>query len=115
MAGNKFDTQFAIHKPKFYSLTFKDLYDEERTHEQLDPTNCPPREIDVRVYLTLFPGRFDNLTDFIEETSTASSPYPRDISGNPGSVWLFVEDSIYGACSWMHVLQQNAKNQKPQK
>lgn len=31
MAGNKFDTQFAIHKPKFYSLIFKDLYDEERT------------------------------------------------------------------------------------
>ena len=31
MAGNKFDTQFAIHKPKFYNLTFKDLYDEKRT------------------------------------------------------------------------------------
>ena len=31
MAGNKFNTQFAIHKPKFYSLTFKDLYNEERT------------------------------------------------------------------------------------
>ena len=31
MAGNKFDTQFAIHKPKSYSLTFKDLYNEERT------------------------------------------------------------------------------------
>lgn len=31
MAGNKFDTQFAIHKPKLYSLTFKDLYNEERT------------------------------------------------------------------------------------
>jgi hypothetical protein len=31
MAGNKFNTQFAIHKPAFYSLTFKDLYDEERT------------------------------------------------------------------------------------
>ena len=31
MAGNKFDTQFAIHKPKFYNLTFKDLYNEERT------------------------------------------------------------------------------------
>ena len=30
MAGNKFNTQFAIHKPKFYTLTFKDLYDEER-------------------------------------------------------------------------------------
>jgi len=31
MAGNKFDTQFAIHKPKFYQLTFKDLYDKECT------------------------------------------------------------------------------------
>jgi len=31
MAGKKCHTQFAIHKPKFYSLTFKDLYDEERT------------------------------------------------------------------------------------
>jgi len=31
MAGNKFNTQFAIHKPKFYQLKFKDLYDEERT------------------------------------------------------------------------------------
>ena len=31
MAGNKSTTKFAIHKPKFYSLTFKDLYDEERT------------------------------------------------------------------------------------
>ena len=31
MAGNKFDTQFAIHKPKSYSLTFKDLYNEECT------------------------------------------------------------------------------------
>lgn len=31
MAGNKFDTQFAIHKPKSYSLTFKNLYNEECT------------------------------------------------------------------------------------
>ena len=31
MAGNKHNTQFAIHKPKFYSLTFKDLYDKEQT------------------------------------------------------------------------------------
>ena len=31
MAGNKFNTQFAIHKPKFYNLTFKDLYDKECT------------------------------------------------------------------------------------
>lgn len=30
MAGNKHNTAFAIHKPKFYSLTFKDLYNEER-------------------------------------------------------------------------------------
>lgn len=30
MAGNKFDTQFAIRKPTIYTLTFKDLYDEER-------------------------------------------------------------------------------------
>lgn len=31
MAGNKFDTQFAIHKPTSYNLTFKDLYNEDRT------------------------------------------------------------------------------------
>ena len=31
MAGNKFNTQFAIHKPKFYKLVYQDLYDEERT------------------------------------------------------------------------------------
>ena len=31
MAGNKFDTQFAIQKPKFYNVTFKDLYDKECT------------------------------------------------------------------------------------
>ena len=31
MAGNKFNTQFAIHKPKFYELKYKDMYDEERT------------------------------------------------------------------------------------
>lgn len=24
MAGNKFNTEFAIHKPKFYQLEFKD-------------------------------------------------------------------------------------------
>ena len=30
MAGNKFNTQFAIHKPKFYKLVYQDLYDEER-------------------------------------------------------------------------------------
>lgn len=31
MAGNKFNTQFAIHKPKFYKLVYQDLYDEERS------------------------------------------------------------------------------------
>jgi hypothetical protein len=31
MAGNKYNTPFAIHKPKFYKLTYQDLYDEERT------------------------------------------------------------------------------------
>ena len=39
MAGNKFDTQFAIHKPKFYNLTFKDLYNEERT------MTCTPSQV----------------------------------------------------------------------
>ena len=28
MASNKFDTQFAIHKPKFYQISFKDQNDE---------------------------------------------------------------------------------------
>ena len=28
MAGNKYDTPFAIHKPKFYRLEFEDLYGE---------------------------------------------------------------------------------------
>jgi hypothetical protein len=27
MAGNKYDTPFAIHKPKFYQLSFKDQHD----------------------------------------------------------------------------------------
>lgn len=31
MAGNKFDTQFAIHKPSFYELKFTDLYGNEAT------------------------------------------------------------------------------------
>ena len=31
MAGNKYDTPFAIHKPKFYRLEFKDLYGEIQT------------------------------------------------------------------------------------
>ena len=31
MAGNKYNTPFAIHKPKFYKLTYQDLYDEEST------------------------------------------------------------------------------------
>lgn len=26
MAGNKFNTQFALHKPKFYKLQFEDQY-----------------------------------------------------------------------------------------
>lgn len=26
MAGNKFNTQFAIHRPKFYELAYKDQY-----------------------------------------------------------------------------------------
>ena len=38
MAGNKFDTQFAVHKPKFYQLKFKDLYDEERNKSTI--MNC---------------------------------------------------------------------------
>mgnify|MGYP003120455113 FL=1 len=28
MAGNKYNTPFAIHKPKFYRLEFEDLYGE---------------------------------------------------------------------------------------
>ena len=31
MAGNKFNTQFAIHKPKSYELKFIDLYGNEAT------------------------------------------------------------------------------------
>ena len=31
MAGNKHNTQFAIHKPDTYQLVYKDLYNEERT------------------------------------------------------------------------------------
>ena len=31
MAGNKYNTQFAIHKPTVYQLTFKDLHDKECT------------------------------------------------------------------------------------
>ena len=31
MAGNKYNTPFAIHKPKFYQLKFEDLYGEETT------------------------------------------------------------------------------------
>jgi len=31
MAGNKYNTPFAIHKPKFYQLKFEDLYGEEST------------------------------------------------------------------------------------
>lgn len=31
MAGNKYDTPFAIHKPKFYRLEFEDLYGEMQT------------------------------------------------------------------------------------
>jgi len=29
MAGNKFNTQFAIHKPNFYELRFLNQYNEE--------------------------------------------------------------------------------------
>ena len=28
MAGNKYNTPFAVHKPKFYRLEFEDLYGE---------------------------------------------------------------------------------------
>ena len=31
MAGNKYDTPFAIHKPKFQRLEFEDLYREIQT------------------------------------------------------------------------------------
>ena len=31
MAGNKHNTQFAIHKPNTYQLVYKDLYNEEKT------------------------------------------------------------------------------------
>jgi len=29
MAGNKHNTQFAIHKPDIYQLVYKDLYNEK--------------------------------------------------------------------------------------